>query len=211
MSVPSKRSKRASWSSLLWCVFAMFACVPPAIGIFAYLPEIGSPPLRIQETTTNSFNYLAFSKAFPALEARAAEALSNATSVAAATPASTNQNANAKELSISNAIAAAAALASNVNKSANVYVASSPANAMDEGTEMDKSGRQTPNFAFPGSSASDLLTVTPQMITQYLKPDVNETNQLDRPGVVVFVPADMPFMPPGPKNAPESRAIYQSR
>src|SRR5208282_4837919 len=44
-------------------------------------------------------------------------------------------------------------------------------------------------FDFPTPTASDLLTVTPQMIVQYLKPNPTGTNVLDRPGAVVFVPA----------------------
>jgi hypothetical protein len=61
---------------------------------------------------------------------------------------------------------------------------------------------------FPSTSASDLLTVTPQMIAQYLKPESNGTNTMDRPGTVVFVPADMPFMPPPVKTDTDSRASY---
>jgi hypothetical protein len=71
------------------------------------------------------------------------------------------------------------------------------------------------NFSFAQAAASDLLAVTPQMISEYLKPDRNETNQLDAPGVVVFVPAQMQFAPTSTKttatsHAGESRATYNS-
>jgi hypothetical protein len=67
------------------------------------------------------------------------------------------------------------------------------------------------NFTNPSSSASDLLTVTPQMITEYLKPVQTETNRTDQPGAVIFVPAEMQFMPPTPSAATESHAIYKTR
>jgi len=64
------------------------------------------------------------------------------------------------------------------------------------------------NFNFPPATASDLLTVTPQMIAQYLRPEPNTTNAMDRPGAVVFIPADMPFVPPPPRSSADSRASY---
>ena len=66
-------------------------------------------------------------------------------------------------------------------------------------------------FDMPDTSASDLLTVTPQMIAQYLRPGPSGTNSVGQPGAVVFVPAGMPYTPtPPPVNSgPQSRANYR--
>lgn len=53
--------------------------------------------------------------------------------------------------------------------------------------------------------ASDLLTVTPQMFIEYLKP-VSETNQTE-----IVVPADVQFTPPTPDVPAGSRAIYKTQ
>ncbi|MGC9941084.1 MAG: hypothetical protein ABSE48_04570 [Verrucomicrobiota bacterium] len=212
MNVLNKQSKYGNRIGLIWAVLGLFTIVFPAHALYAYLPMVGAPELRIEVTTTNSFNYLAFSNAFAALEAKTAEAISKATSMATASATNTNNTNSSGALSTTTTTASAMNnRASSVPSGANVYMASSPTSAPGWETDTEKDGPQPGNFAFPSSSASDLLTVTPQMITQYLKPEANETNQLDRHGVVVFVPADMPFMPPTQKNVPESRAIYQSR
>jgi len=78
----------------------------------------------------------------------------------------------------------------------------------DTSTEDQSGAMPRGNFSFPGTTASDLLTVTPQMIAQYLKPESYGTNTMDRPGAVVFVPADMPFVPPPVKANSDSRASY---
>jgi hypothetical protein len=61
------------------------------------------------------------------------------------------------------------------------------------------------------SSAGDLLTVTPQMITEYLKPDQKPADPADQKGAVQFVPAGMQFAPPPPSAPGESRATYKSQ
>jgi hypothetical protein len=65
-------------------------------------------------------------------------------------------------------------------------------------------------------SASDMLTITPQMINEYFKPAPAEaagspTNSLP-PGATIFVPAELQFVPPT-LSVPStgSRAIYQSQ
>jgi hypothetical protein len=66
------------------------------------------------------------------------------------------------------------------------------------------------NFPNP---ASDLLSITPQMITEYLKPNRNDgaSDESGRyqPGQVVLVPAELGFVPPMPGG--ESRAIYRNQ
>lgn len=176
--------------------------------MYAYLPMVGAPDLRLETVTTNSFNYLAFSQKWSALEAKTALALSNATALAAAPVANTNNTDGSAAFSSVATSPSGTNIRTGDNPSAaNVYATTS----RDDMTDTEKDARQPANFAFPAPTASDLLTVTPQMITQYLRPGENETNKLDRPGVVVFVPADMPFMPPTVKTTSESRAIYQSR
>jgi hypothetical protein len=181
-------------TGVVCAIVAAFSFAREAPAKSAYLPVVGVPPLRIEVVTTNEFNYLAFSEAFSMARTNLATA-----------PIINTDNSSAPAPSIPKTIA-------NNNPAdnpaaANILISTSP----ETGDYGEKDGRQPNNFAFPSSTASDLLTVTPQMITQYLKPEANETNQLDRPGVVVFVPADMPFMPPTQKTVPESRAIYQSR
>lgn len=200
----SKYCRAAQLTGAICAVIVLFSFAHPAQATYAYLPIVGAPALRIEVVSTNSFNYLAFSRVLSALEAKTAEAVSNAANLATAAAANTN-NAN-KSGAISSTTAAAAIPTPSsfmVNNQVPIHL-----EAVSGG---GNNSQQPYNFAFPPSTASDLLTVTPQMITQYLKPDANETNQLDRPGVVVFVPADMPFTPPTQKAAPESRAIYQSR
>lgn len=160
----------------------------------AYLRVVGPPPLRFQAMTTNDFVY--DPKLF-SLEPKLAETVSNAVNQIAAT--ATNAD---------NSVAISPSV-TNVNP-----VAVSPEIAADEG----KNSAPHFNFNFATASASDLLTVTPQMITQYLKPEANATNSLDRPGAVVFVPAEMQFSPPTKITAVsrgiegnESRATYQSQ
>ncbi|MGA2867994.1 MAG: hypothetical protein ABSF34_02370 [Verrucomicrobiota bacterium] len=185
--------KYLNLTGVVCAVVAAFSFAREAPAKFAYLPGVGVPPLRIEVVTTNEFNYLAFSEALSAVR----------TNLATAPTINTvnSDNSSATSPSIPKTIA------NNSPAAANILITTSP----ETGDDGEKDGRQPNNFAFPSSTASDLLTVTPQMITQYLKPEANETNQLDRPGVVVFVPADMPFMPPTQKTVPESRAIYQSR
>jgi len=185
--------KHLNLTGAVCAVVAAFSFACEAAAKSAYLPVVGVPPLRIEVVTTNEFNYLAFNEAFSAARTNLATA-----------PTINTDNSSATSPSIPKTIAATA---NNNPAAANVLITA----GSETGDDGEKDGRQPNNFAFPSSTASDLLTVTPQMITQYLKPEANETNQLDRPGVVVFVPADMPFMPPTQKTVPESRAIYQSR
>ena len=177
-------------TGVVCAVVAAFSFAREAPAKFAYLPVVGVPPLRIEVVTTNEFNYLAFNETFSAARTNPATAPNT-------------DNSSATSPSIPKTIA-------NNNPdnpaAANVLISTRSEN----GDDGEKDGRQPVNFAFPSSTASDLLTVTPQMIAQYLKPDPTATNALDRPGAVVFVPADLPFTPPAPKSNPESQANYHS-
>lgn len=59
-----------------------------------------------------------------------------------------------------------------------------------------------------GSPASDLLTVTPQMLVDYFTPALKGTNHSQ---TAVLVPAAVGFTPPMPKNPASSQAIYISK
>ena len=66
------------------------------------------------------------------------------------------------------------------------------------------------NLPAPGSSASDMLSINPQMISDYFKPYRAEGAPEPGPfqhGESIFVPAELGFVPP----ASGSRAIYNSK
>ena len=166
-----------------------FLAVHEARGERAYLPAVGAPPLRFQAVITNHFAFNLESIAPP--------------------PKTT-------AISNSNAVAQTVAPAANAT---NLVENSSPVPVFSETNQVParpeivtdtKNNSVTPfNFANPSSAASDLLTVTPQMITEYLKPAENDTNRAAQPGAVVFVPAELQFNPPAPNGSAESRAIYK--
>ena len=167
-----------------------------APAVVAYLPAVGAPPLRFESVTTNVFNYSQFLKEL-ANESRTNPAVQARTNLTAAFAGGTNQPAMVAQPVASRPTATVNEAGPQGNDEENVA-----------GAESQPIPRE--KFDFPTSTASDLLTVTPQMITQYLKPGPISTNELDRPGVVVFVPADLPFTPPPPGNSTENRAHYHS-
>jgi hypothetical protein len=66
------------------------------------------------------------------------------------------------------------------------------------------------NAPYPDSSASDMLSITPQMISEYFKPKQPESAPEPSPfqrGQSIFVPAELGFVPP----TSGSRAIYHSK
>jgi hypothetical protein len=173
-------------------IAALFFGMLPTSAIVAYLPIVGPPPLRFELFTTNIFNYSQFK-----LD------LANRSPIKPAPQASTNSPSTVSQ-----------AITSPPTPLANTPTVASAAGPSGNSEENVAGGENRPtpreNFNFPSSTASDLLTVTPQMIAQYLKPDRTATNALDRPGAVVFVPADLPFTPPTPKGNSESQANYHS-
>jgi hypothetical protein len=202
MPAKCKPCKNRVLTGMMAVLLAAVSFAHAARAISPYLPFTGMPPLRFEVLTTNSFNYLAFSQQLPALEAKLANASSNALLAA-----NSDTKVNTNSLANSSPVAVPVVSSKTGANSPDVYISTSQGNASDQ----EKNSSQPLNFAFPSPSASDLLTVTPQMLTQYLRPEQNETNQVDQPGAVVFVPADLPFMPPTQASSPESRAVYQSR
>jgi hypothetical protein len=71
-------------------------------------------------------------------------------------------------------------------------------------------GGPAKNAVNPANAASDMLNITPQMITEYLKPDRSEAPEAGQfqPGQSILVPAELGFVPPMPGG---SRAIYISK
>jgi hypothetical protein len=66
------------------------------------------------------------------------------------------------------------------------------------------------NALSPGGSASDMLSISPQMISDYFKPYRAEgatEPSLDQRGQILFVPAELGFVPP----MAGSRATYNSK
>ena len=168
---------------------------PEAQGERAYLPAVGPPPLYFMAATTNYFVF------DPKALVLAAKSKNTNSSVASpATIPATNAT-NTIEAS-----SPAPATATDAQRSAAMAIPS----MVDE----NKNPAQRYNSDFSSPAASDLLTVTPQMINEYLKPGRSRSgsgNQFDQPGVVVFVPAEMQFQPPAPKTGTESRATYRSQ
>jgi hypothetical protein len=167
-----------------------------APAVVAYLPTVGVPPLRFESVTTNIFDYSRFILEL-ANESRTNPAVQTCTNLTAAPRDGTNQPAMVAQPVASPPTATVNEAGPQGNNEDNV------AGAESLPTTLKK-------FDFPASTASDLLTVTPLMIAQYLKPNPTATNVLDRPGAVVFVPADLPFMPPPPGSSSENRAHYHS-
>jgi len=71
-------------------------------------------------------------------------------------------------------------------------------------------GEAAKNSGILDNPASNLLSITPEMINKYFKPEEREAApapNLFQPGQVIFVPAELGFVPP----TPQSRAIYNSK
>ncbi len=167
---------------------------PEARAVVGYLNKVGPPALRIWQTSTNVFDYSSFELE---LAARA-QAKSDVNSP-------TNQTGiNATDTQTQHPSSENITTPEKTTPSENYSTGTSLDTSIGEPSGLKSAG----NMNFPSTSASDLLTVTPQMIAQYLKPESNGTNTMDRPGTVVFVPADMPFMPPPVKTDTDSRASY---
>ena len=184
-----------------WLFFALV--VEAATGFNAsmpYLAVVGPPPLRIWQDSRYIFEYTKFEAD---LAARAMLATNQA-------PASAGTNANPYKVS--------APRQSN-DDSTPIIVRPPPPPVVPSSGDLHLSASSdipsTPiKFDMPDTSASDLLTVTPQMIAQYLSPGPNgaNTNTVGQPGAVVFVPAGMPYAPPTTPSVnpgPQSRANYR--
>ena len=188
---------KGRWDQRLGALGALMAVLYPLTetrAVVGYLTKVGPPPLRIWLTSTNVFDYSSFELELAAK----AQAKLNADS-ATNQVAITATEANAEPASSQNLSTLDKAVTDQ-----NYSTGTSP----DTGAGQQSGNMPRGNFNFPGTTASDMLTVTPQMIAQYLKPESYGTNTMDRPGAVVFVPADMPFVPPPVKANADSRASY---
>ena len=166
-----------------------------AQGERAYLPVVGSPPLRFMAINTNDFVFKAKFSDATAKPVNTNSSAANAATLPAVQP--TNNVEAARQIP------------------AAIAEAQRPSEKMQPVEDENKNAAEGYNPDFSSPSASDMLTVTPQMINQYLRPGRyrggNGTNEFDQPGAVVFVPAQMQFTPPAPKNSAESQAIYRSQ
>ncbi len=186
----SRHSKLRKITGVLCALATGIVAFHEARGARAYLPSVGSPPLRFQAFTTNHlfFNLQSFE-----MTAQPAESSNVVTQIAA------NSTNNA---AISRQIPGALAKANQTNQ---VPV------ELETGTG-EKNNSETPVFSpDASSSASDLLTITPQMITEYLKPAQSQTEQPIQTNPVVFVPAELQFAPPAQKAPGESQATYKTQ
>ena len=171
----------------------------PARGESGYLEVAGPPPLRFAARMTNEF---LLATRFPLPQPKPEPvAVSN---VVTEIPASTETNAEVVKISVpTNAVPLISPVPPATNQVSEVSVST----VSSEGN----------NSADTSAAAGDLLTTTPQMIMQYLKPDadIGNLNQTNRPATAVFMPTWMGFMPAllsyPVENKTESRATYISK
>jgi hypothetical protein len=98
------------------------------------------------------------------------------------------------------------ALAKTNSVDTNVATAqTSPASALSTNNIPALTNSILPNNSSSTPSASDLLVVSPQMLTEFFKPGPDGTNSLR----TVIVPAPVGFTPPSV--TPSSQAIYKSQ
>lgn len=193
----NKIREKLRWVQRLGALGALIALFYPLAetrAVVGYLTRLGPPPLRIWITSTNVFDYSRFELELAAKAQAKPDANSGTNQMAISATDTNTEPMSPEDLSTPDKTP------TDQNYSTGT--------SLDTSTE-DQSGRMPRgNFNFSSPTASDLLTVTPQMIAQYLKPEGYGTNTMDRPGAVVFVPADMPFVPPPVKANSDSRASY---
>jgi hypothetical protein len=101
----------------------------------------------------------------------------------------------------------------------NSTAASPPASVQNESKNLPAS-TSAPEFLSDAAKsaeglvgpASNLLSIMPRMMTEYLKPiraaGAGDDSNAYQPGETIFVPAELGFVPPMPD---QNRAIYRSR
>ena len=167
--------------------------VQPSLGDSAYLPSVGSPSLRFQVVTTNHW---VFTPNLPALKVK---------------PMETSNVVMQTKLPESSTSTDDTNVAKTINQISMPVKTNEVVARLETATNENSNIIQSPNFGVSSSTAGDLLTVTPQMIANYLKPAQNEADQGYRQGSVTFVPPEMQFIPPVPKAPAESRATYKTQ
>jgi len=188
-------------------------CTLIGVGLFAqevsaktehgYLPAVGPAPLRYQMVTTNLY---VFDPEFFAPKIKPAGTNSAGTATLAA-EAATNDT-PPMPVPHPTPPVVLQAVSTPVQP-----VTTAPSAGYDPNNPL---GNFNPNF--PSPSASVMLPVSSQMITDYLKPEPNgkyngntSTNSFDQPGATVFVPAQLQFTPPTPSVGGASSATYRSQ
>ena len=144
----------------------------------SYLPGIGPAPLRFLPIITN-INLTAL----PPLEMGDDEAEAQSEST------ETNLSSTNVESTVESATSAAG-----VTNDVDTVMSSEPPETNPE---------DAATFVAPSTGYS--AVITPQMLTEYLRPASSATNGA---GVSVFVPTEVGFMPPSPQ--PSSQATYKS-
>jgi hypothetical protein len=174
------------------CMFTVFQVQ----GQNGYLEVVGPPPMRFEAKRTNEF---LLAVRFPMPQAKQEPAAVSNAVVEIPTPTETNADV-AKISTLTNATTSLALPVLATNQATVFSVSSGGDNPVDT-----------------SASAGDLLTTTPQMIMQYLRPDSNTDalNQTNHQPTAVFVPTWMGFMPAlmqyPVENKTESRATYISK
>lgn len=177
-----------AWSSIVRKLFSGFAVAllgvaiaTPLGGAEGYLPRSGPAALRFAAAPLQAKAFV-----WPPLR-KDESAPSNSLPEAASAPASTN--------------------------SAPVPAAPGATNwvvdpALLDPTQFPVDTNSVPNSESPASSASELLIVTPQMLAEYLKPALSGALK-----AATNAPSsgDVGFLPPTPKPAASSEAIYRTQ
>ena len=96
------------------------------------------------------------------------------------------------------------ASSSTTSENTNTVVSPLPSPSTTPGNPVVHTTTDPQNGSVPTPSASDMLVVSPQMLTEFFKPVTDGTNS---PGTVI-VPVPVGFTPPSAK--PSSRATYNS-
>jgi hypothetical protein len=198
MSQPRK-TQRPGYRSVIRLILAAGLCLfagREALASDGYLKIVGPPPLRFESPETNTL------LALKAVMLKPKPSVTENTDSMATNMVAPATNAMAVAATVTNPVAEVTAVTNQVASSV-------VTNTVDVNGVNNISGDSP-------SSARDLLPVTAQMITEYLKPTKgqNATNPADQPGATVFVPNQMGFTPPvmqNPPSVPESRAVYKSQ
>jgi hypothetical protein len=193
------RSVQRRWAGgLAMVVVSVFALDASGKHEYGYLPAVGPVPLRFVEVNTN---FYVFDPELFALKVKTGETNSSLASTVPTNAAPPMPTPRPMAPTLIEAVSTPnqQVMPSLITVGGPIYPG------------------QNFNSDFSPAPASDLLPVTSSMITDYLKSDRNQTehgdhtNNLDQPGAVVFVPAQIQFTPPTPTGGGESKAIYRSQ
>ena len=175
------------FAGVLLTVVTGMVAVSPAVGAIAYLPSVGPAPLRF-ELTTDPGASLAWKSLRPLLQPGAGTGI-------LIPAAQTTTNATNDVVSKASSLPA-----TNVISTASVLAA-------DQGERKNSDTIPEP-MIFPGQTDESSSPVTAQILAGFFKPVPGVKNP---DGTVVFVPAEIEFIPPSARPVNESQAIYKSQ